>query len=138
MAPLYREKGSTNRDGYRPRTLSDMAYKIWVVPRTRRLTEYLGFLTIAAQTAYKETKSTIDSLAEITREIQKGRKNEQLFLSGPSEAVDKEDSTALYTNLHSQSALPKKSGPDAAGRNLTEGAGEAWRGARQRKRSSPA
>ena len=66
---IYKAKGRNMLKNYRPITLLNMIYKIWATILSNRLTPVLNLLTSESQTAYKNSRSTLDVLSLLQKTL---------------------------------------------------------------------
>ena len=66
---IYKAKERNMLKNYRPITLLNMIYKIWAAIMSNRLTPILNLLTSESQTAYKDSRSTLDFLSLLQKNI---------------------------------------------------------------------
>merc|ERR1712112_477018 len=66
---IYKAKERNILKNYRPITLLNMIYKIWATILSNRLTPIPNLLTSESQTAYKNSRSTLDVLSLLQKNI---------------------------------------------------------------------
>merc|ERR1711915_913281 len=99
LCTLHKKNEKYLCDNYRPITLVNIVYKILSIAITRRIASIMNILTRETQTAYKQSRSTYDTLS-ILRNIT-GHQNVDMSITPMdlTKAFDKTNRKLLYTTL---------------------------------------
>jgi len=101
IAHIYKDKGSINEcKNYRPICLTQIAYKIWSILITTRISKIPHLITGINQLGYKHGLSTLGAIQKLEEYIRESKKGSQILTMDLSKAFDAINRTLLWTALY--------------------------------------